>query len=134
MAPRLRVIAGPAQDQLQPITVNSGKAHRITSELFDGEVVAYIKGFVDDEGRTLETEYFGRDDRHGVTWSIQVRGALFHFWRGEVKLIQSSGRFLVPHSADDILFGNTFDRPFHLPWGTSAILKFMKYECSRVYG
>jgi hypothetical protein len=83
MAPRLRVTAGPSQDQLQPITVNSGKAHRITSELFDGEVAAYIKGFVDNEGRTLDSEYFGRDDRHGVTWSIQVRGALFHL--GETK-------------------------------------------------
>jgi hypothetical protein len=37
------------------------------------------------------------------------------------------GRFLVPTSADDILFGNTFDRPLKLPWGTSAILKFMQY-------
>ena len=36
------------------------------------------------------------------------------------------GRFLVPTSADDILFGNTFDRPLKLPWGTSAILKFMQ--------
>ncbi len=38
-----------------------------------------------------------------------------------------SGRFLVPQSGDDILFGNTFDRPLKLPWGTSAILKFMQY-------
>ena len=38
----------------------------------------------------------------------------------------SLGRFLVPHSADDILFGNTFDRPLKLPWGTGAVLRFMK--------
>ena len=36
------------------------------------------------------------------------------------------GRFLKPVSADDVLFGNTFDRPLKLPWGTTAALKFMK--------
>jgi hypothetical protein len=36
------------------------------------------------------------------------------------------GRFLKPYSADDILFGNTFDKPLKLPWGSSAALKFMK--------
>jgi hypothetical protein len=30
----------------------------------------------------------------------------------------SLGRFLVLHFADDILFGNTFDRPLKLPLGT----------------
>lgn len=39
----------------------------------------------------------------------------------------STGRFLQTHSADDILFGNTFDRPLKLPWGSGAALKFMKY-------
>ena len=37
------------------------------------------------------------------------------------------GRFLQPYSADDIMFGNVFDRPLKLPWGFSAALKFMKY-------
>lgn len=37
------------------------------------------------------------------------------------------GRFLQPHTADDIMFGNTFDRALKLPWGTSAALKFMRY-------
>ena len=36
------------------------------------------------------------------------------------------GRFLVPTSADDILFGNTFDMPLKLPWGTNTLLKFMQ--------
>lgn len=36
------------------------------------------------------------------------------------------GRFLQEYSADDILFGNTFDRPLKLPWGSSAALRFMK--------
>lgn len=37
------------------------------------------------------------------------------------------GRFLQPYTADDIMFGNTFDRALKLPWGTSAALKFMRY-------
>ncbi len=37
------------------------------------------------------------------------------------------GRFLRPMSADDVLFGNTFDRPLKLPWGSGAALKFMQY-------
>jgi hypothetical protein len=37
-----------------------------------------------------------------------------------------TGRFLRPICADDVLFGNTFDRPLKLPWGSSAALKFMQ--------
>ena len=43
-----------------------------------------------------------------------------------IKVGLFQGRFLVPTSADDILFGNTFDRPLKVPWGTGAILKFMQ--------
>jgi hypothetical protein len=38
-----------------------------------------------------------------------------------------TGRFLQPHSADAILFGNTFERTLNLPWGAGAALKLMKY-------
>ncbi|RDB30093.1 hypothetical protein Hypma_014003 [Hypsizygus marmoreus] len=108
MAPRLRVLAGTSLSTLVPITdlVNTTNPHKLSSELFDGEVVVNIKGFPTRHG----DEYFGREDRRGITWSIQVRG-----------------RFLTPHSADDILFGNTFDRPLWLPWGSGAALKFMHY-------
>ena len=34
---------------------------------------------------------------------------------------------MQPHTADDILFGNAFERPLKLPWGFSAALKFMQY-------
>ena len=37
-----------------------------------------------------------------------------------------AGRFLKEYSADELLFGNVFDRPLKLPWGFSAALKFMK--------
>lgn len=36
------------------------------------------------------------------------------------------GRFLQEHNADDILFGNVFDKPLPIPWGFSTILGFMQ--------
>jgi len=108
--PRLRVLAGPSPDSLVPITANSFVAHPIKSELFDGQVVVHIKGFPDPDGNVLDSEYFSREDRQNLTWSIQVQG-----------------RFLQNYSADDILFGNTFDRPLRLPWGSGAALKFMRF-------
>ncbi|KAF9475708.1 DUF1769-domain-containing protein [Pholiota conissans] len=112
MAPHLRVLAGTSPDTMVPISslVNTGKSYTLTSPLFEGNISAHIKGFTDERGRVRESEYFSREDKAGITWSIQVQG-----------------RFLEPHSADDILFGNTFDRPLKLPWGTSAVLKFMHY-------
>ncbi|KJA15579.1 hypothetical protein HYPSUDRAFT_58713 [Hypholoma sublateritium FD-334 SS-4] len=112
MAPRLRVLAGTSPETMVPITslVNTGVSHTLSSPLFEGKIAAYIKGVTDENGCVRESEYFNREDKAGITWSIQVQG-----------------RFLVPQSADDILFGNTFDRPLKLPWGTSAILKFMHY-------
>lgn len=105
--PRLRVLAGTSLDCLVPITdsVNTNEPVRLSSHLFDGQVVVNIKGF-----NGTSNEYFDRDDRQGITWSFQVEG-----------------RFLKPFSSDDILFGNTFDRPLHLPWGSNVALKFMKY-------
>jgi hypothetical protein len=29
---------------------------------------------MDAAGRVVDTEYFGREDRQGITWSIQVQG------------------------------------------------------------
>ena len=39
-------------------------------------------------------------------------------------IIRALGRFLKNYLADDILFGNTFDRPLKVPWETSAALRF----------
>ncbi|KAF5357095.1 hypothetical protein D9756_006564 [Leucocoprinus leucothites] len=112
MAPKLRVLAGTSLENMVPITsiVNTNQPHKLSSDLFEGEVVAHIQNFVHGDGSVRESEYFSREDRQGTTWSIQVQG-----------------RFLIPYSADDILFGNTFDRPLKLPWGTGAVLKFMNY-------
>lgn len=77
--PRLSVVAGPSLDALVPITVNSGIPHNIVSDAFEGQILAYIKGFTDEEGNVLqsENEYFQREDRKGITWSIQTQGSSF---------------------------------------------------------
>jgi len=127
--PRLRCLIGPSPDKLVAIPVNSSEAHYISSDLFEGKVAVYVKleppvdgtnGHangspkqkfeVESESELASHEYFDRPERAGVTWSIQVKG-----------------RFLQSYTADDILFGNTFDRPLHLPWGSGAALKFMHY-------
>jgi hypothetical protein len=74
--PRLRAVAGPSLEELVPISVNSGVPHNIVSDAFEGQMLAYIKGFTDEDGNVLESEYFHREDRKGITWSIQVQGTL----------------------------------------------------------
>jgi len=74
--PGLRVLAGTSLDALVPITefVNTNKSFKFpTSDRFEGEVVCNIQGFEDGK----ESEYFDREDRKGVTWSIQVQGTYF---------------------------------------------------------
>jgi hypothetical protein len=63
-------------DQLVCITdkVNTGQAHTISSEHFEGKVVINIKGFTNPSGEVLSADYFDREDRKGITWSIQVQG------------------------------------------------------------
>jgi Protein of unknown function (DUF1769) len=74
--PRLRVLAGPSSSSLVPITafVNTTHPHPIVSNLFEGQVVVNIKGFTNEDGTTLDSEYFEREDRKSITWSIQVQG------------------------------------------------------------
>lgn len=74
--PRLRVLAGPTAEDLVPITdtINTGQSFPIVSEHFEGKIAIYVKNFVDPKGRRLTSEYFDREDRKGITWSIQVQG------------------------------------------------------------
>jgi Protein of unknown function (DUF1769) len=71
-APRLRVLAGPSPSRLTNISalVNTAQLHTIESDVFVWKVVVHIKGFPGAD----ESEYFERDDRRGITWSIQVQG------------------------------------------------------------
>ena len=81
--PRLRVLAGPSPSELKPICANAYRAHPIKSEFFEGRVVVHIKGFPDEDGNVLMSDYFGRPDRQGITWSIQVQGENYFLldWR-----------------------------------------------------
>lgn len=126
--PRLRILAGPSLSNLKEIQANTAKGVDVSSTAFEGQVAVYIKGFADPSGEVQNSAYFETAQRKDVTWSIQFQGAR------AVKLSVNSclnisgpsGRFLKPHSADDILFGNIFDRPLPIPWGFSTILGFMK--------
>jgi hypothetical protein len=120
-------------DKLVCITdkVNSGQAHSISSELFEGKVAINIKGFTNPSGEVFSAEYFDREDRKGITWSIQVQGAserrlLTVVSDSGYRVVIISGRFLQETSADDIMFGNTFDKRLKLPWGSGVALKFMR--------
>ncbi|KAI6044038.1 hypothetical protein EDC04DRAFT_505183 [Pisolithus marmoratus] len=110
--PGLRVRAGTCVEGLQDITefVNTGSACPLRSDRFEGQVAIYIKGFRNSRGQPSYSEYFQRPDRKGITWSVQVKG-----------------RFLQPHSANDILLGNTFDRALRLPWGSGLALQFARF-------
>jgi len=110
--PRIRVFAGPSPQSLKLITANLPNAqYKIKTETFEGEISVYLKDFVNDLGERVETDYFDDEARAGVTWSIQARG-----------------RFLKEYSADDILFGNVFDKSLKLPPGSSVALKLMKMK------
>ncbi|KIP07290.1 hypothetical protein PHLGIDRAFT_89753 [Phlebiopsis gigantea 11061_1 CR5-6] len=108
--PQLRFLAGPSFTDLSPIKVNSDVPLHVKSSAFDGKVAVYVKGLADSSGSRASSPYFDHKDRKGITWSIQLQG-----------------RFLQTHSADDIIFGNVFDRPLRVPWGFGAALKFMRY-------
>lgn len=84
MAPRLRVLAGTSPDTMVPITslVNTGVAHTLSSPLFEGSIAAHIKGMTDEQGRARDSEYFSREDKAGITWSIQVQGGFIDFFPG----------------------------------------------------
>ncbi|ORZ03600.1 hypothetical protein BCR43DRAFT_560255 [Syncephalastrum racemosum] len=100
---RLVVRAGPSLDKLQTVPINNdAQPVQIQSPSFDGHV------FVRVRGHTPESRYFDtRDD----TFCVAV-----------------AGRFLTPHlTADDILFGNQFERPLKLPTGSSIAVRFAQW-------
>ena len=69
--PRLRVYAGPSPSELEPLRPNRGDIAEIASDVFEGKVAVYIKGYDLEAG---DATYFGHDERKEVTWSIQVQG------------------------------------------------------------
>jgi hypothetical protein len=76
---RLRVLAGPSPDALTNITnvVNTSTPTPISSDIFEGSIVVNVKGLTNERGEVLDSEYFQRADRKGITWSIQLQGRGF---------------------------------------------------------
>ncbi|KAG8748471.1 hypothetical protein FRC10_003604 [Ceratobasidium sp. 414] len=109
MPPTLKVSVGPNVDELKEITYNDNSSHAVRSPGFDGLISIHIKG---GEGvaKSRGDTYFTHESRSTRTWSIRVHG-----------------RFLKEINGNDVLFGNIFDRPLPLPWGSSAILNFVQY-------
>ncbi|KAI9275442.1 hypothetical protein BDA99DRAFT_601077 [Phascolomyces articulosus] len=100
----LTVRVGGSLDSLVPIQVNDD-AHpgRIQTDKFDGYITVRIR-----DHPTLPSHYF---DNNNDLFCIQI-----------------SGRFLLPHcTINDIQFGNQFERPLHLPMGSSLLLKFATF-------
>ncbi len=135
MPPKFRVLAGPNSHSLSPLDLNTDSTDastffKIKTEDFEGRIVGNIKGYADVDGNIINSKYFDREDRkkEGATWSIQVQGE-----DAQSPLLNMAdktgtlGRFLKSISADDVMFGNTFDRPLKLPWGTSAAMQFARY-------
>ena len=108
--PGLRVAAGYG-DCMSPVAVNvDSKPLHISNDEFEGDLTVRIRGFEAAPGETAPSEpESGYFERHtSVTWSIAV-----------------AGRVKRPINADDLRFGNSFDRPIrdHLPYGTAIALK-----------
>ncbi|PRP85880.1 glucan endo-1,3-alpha-glucosidase Agn1 [Planoprotostelium fungivorum] len=106
---RLLVKAGPNEEQLSVLTVNHEGLDQfeIKSEHFEGRVALRIVGFkgVAHNGeRPIETSpYF---DNNPALNSIQIQG-----------------RFKGTYKADEIVWGNQFEKPLNLPWGSSMAIK-----------
>ncbi|CBQ68626.1 conserved hypothetical protein [Sporisorium reilianum SRZ2] len=116
MAPSLKISAGPSVDALTTVAVNHDDAPtEINTPLFQGRITVRIKNFTGSDpsgvAHLQDTPYFDAGHGKGQNWSMQIQG-----------------RFKTPVNADDLVFGNEFDKPIkdHLPYGTSVALQFVK--------
>ncbi|PLW15361.1 hypothetical protein PCANC_00377 [Puccinia coronata f. sp. avenae] len=113
--PKFQVLAGPSAEELSPVNVNADKTDpfRIHTDLFQGALTVRIKNFLGADGRL----------------SPDTENNYFKEWSQMTCSIQIQGRFLQPTTADDCMWGNSFDRPIRdrLPYGTSVALKAMSY-------
>ena len=110
IALRVLVSGQSAYPPTKPIIVNSSTPTKLSTEKFDGEISVWVKDFAGDKAGGDGSEYFGK--RSTMTYGIVVRG-----------------KFLDDPTADEVVFGNVFERPIRdsLPWGTSVAVKFMKW-------
>ncbi|CED83829.1 Protein of unknown function DUF1769 [Phaffia rhodozyma] len=119
MAPKLRVLGSSGSDAPKVLSPNSSEPTHVSSDRFEGDILVRIKDFsgesADGKERKSpegETGFFTAGEREGSSWSIFVKGS-----------------FKEEINADDLVFGNVFDKPIRdsLPWGTSVALKFMNF-------
>lgn len=113
--PRLRVrisSPGSAYPPTQLLPVNSPNPTPLKTPHFEGEVSVWVKDYTGDEKKGEGHEYFDSEGRSGMTYAIVVRG-----------------RFLDEIDADELVFGNLFQKPIRdqLPWGTSIAIKAMQF-------
>ena len=103
---RLTVRVGSTLDTLVPIQVNDdANPGRIQNDKFDGYITARIR-----DHPPTPSKYFEKNNNN------------------DLFCIQISGRFLIPNcTINDIQFGNQFERPLNLPWGSSLLLKFASW-------
>lgn len=116
MAPSLKISAGPSVDSLTTVAVNhDDQPTTIDNDLFQGRIAVRIKNFTGSDPPSVshqkDTPYFTSNHGKNQSWSMQIQG-----------------RFKQSVSADDLVFGNEFDKPIkdHLPYGTSVALQFVK--------
>ncbi|GAA5943121.1 DUF1769 domain-containing protein [Sporobolomyces koalae] len=112
-APRIVCKAGPSLSKLELVKVNESST-AIASPSFEGNLFVRLKDFKGPKGHDgqpqpgADAPFSGDKD----TWSIAFEG-----------------RFKQGIDVDDILFGNTWEKPIkdYLPYGTAAALRFVKY-------
>jgi hypothetical protein len=107
--PRLQVRAGTSIETLHKIVVNDdARPFELDSDTFTGRAVVRVRDYTGvNKAAASSSKYF---DRYPDKFSIEVQG-----------------RFLVNASADDIIFGNSFDAPLRLPKGSSIAMSFAKW-------
>ncbi|KAI8898161.1 hypothetical protein BC833DRAFT_590740 [Globomyces pollinis-pini] len=106
---KLQVRIGPSVENLQICKVNDeNDPHFIDSEYFSGNVLVRIKDF------------------EGVTPKGVKPQNCTHYFQKKKRLfaMQVAGRFKHEYTADDILFGATFERKCTPPTGMWIALKF----------
>ncbi|KAK4684002.1 hypothetical protein P7C73_g6208, partial [Tremellales sp. Uapishka_1] len=111
--PSLRVLisSDSAYPPTQVCHVNSPTPTPLKTAHFEGEISVWVKDFSGEGIAGDGHEYFAKGSgRESMTYGIVVRG-----------------RFLDETNANEVVFGNVFEKPIKdsLPWGTSVATKFM---------
>ncbi|RUS34273.1 hypothetical protein BC938DRAFT_481495 [Jimgerdemannia flammicorona] len=107
---RLRVLAGPSISDLRPVAVNNdAEPMTINTPHIIGRLCVRIRDFtgIPNPGSSRTSPYFLQNNDQ---YSIQVQARFKRVW-----------------SADDIVFGNEFERKLNLPPGSSIALRFVQW-------